>query len=90
MKQKDSKKMFYGSQNRSTNTKPNILCSRFDFSIKNFETANERYKASLVDQGNTDVEIDLLIHDSTNLRHSSLHVIVSVAPTIELDYDHRT
>lgn len=57
----------------------NILGGRFVLAIKNADTAEEIYKARFVVQGHTDVEKNLLVHNSTNLRQSSVRLLVALA-----------
>lgn len=57
----------------------NILGRRFVLGIKNVQTENGVCKAIYVVQGHTDTEKNLLIHESTNLKQSSIRVIVSIA-----------
>lgn len=46
----------------------NILGSRFGLTIRNAGTSEETYKHILVVQSHTDIEMNLLVHNSTNLR----------------------
>lgn len=57
----------------------NILGGRFGLAIKNVEIADEVYKARFVVQGHTYVEKNLLVHNSTNLRQSSVPILVAIA-----------
>lgn len=56
----------------------NVLGGRFVLTIKNVETAEEAYKARFVVQGHTDIENNLLVHNSTNLRQSSIRTLVAI------------
>lgn len=57
----------------------NILGSRFVLSIKNKDSDKEVYKARYVVQGHKDIEKHLLVHTSTNLRQSSVRLLLSIA-----------
>lgn len=58
---------------------PNILGGRFVLSIKNSGTHDEVYKARFVVQGHTDIEKNMLVHNSTNLKQNSIRVLVALA-----------
>lgn len=60
-------------------TGANILGGRFILAIKNVNTDEEVYKARFVVQGHTDIEKNLLVHNNTNLRQSSVRVLVEIA-----------
>lgn len=57
----------------------NVLGGRFVLAIKNALTAEEVYKARFVVQGHTDIEKNLLVHNSTKLRQSSVRLLVAIA-----------
>lgn len=57
----------------------NILGSRFVLSIKNKDTGDEVYKARFVVQGHKDREKDFLVHISSNLKQSSIRLVLSLA-----------
>lgn len=57
----------------------NVLGDRFVLAIKNANTQEEVYKARFVVQGHTDVEKNILMQNSTNLRQSSIRVLIALA-----------
>lgn len=57
----------------------NVLDGRFILAIKNVNTDEEVYKAPFVVQGHTDIEKNILVHNRTNLRQSSIRVLVALA-----------
>ena len=57
----------------------NILGGRFVFAIKEKGTAKEKLKAQFVVQGHTDAEKNLLIHNTTTLRQSSVRLLIAIA-----------
>lgn len=57
----------------------NVLGGRFVLAIMNADTDDEVYKARFVVQGHTDVEKNILVHNSTNLRQGSIRVLVAIA-----------
>lgn len=57
----------------------NVLSSRFVLSIKDRNLPTEEYKARLVAQGHRDKDKAYLVHDSTNLRQSSIRTISSLS-----------
>ena len=57
----------------------NILNGRFLLAVKNKGTEDEAYKARFVVQGHRDREKNLLVHNSPNIRQSSVRTLVSVA-----------
>lgn len=56
----------------------NVLGGRFVLAIKNVNTDEEVYKARFVVQGHTDIEKNILVHNSTNLRQGSIRVLVAI------------
>ncbi len=57
----------------------NVMGGRFVLAIKNVGTGEEVYKARFVVQGHTDAEKNLLVHNSTNLKQSSVRILVALA-----------
>ena len=57
----------------------NILGGRFVLSIKNKNTGEEIYKARFVVQGHKDADKGLLVHTSSNLKQSSIRVLLCLA-----------
>ena len=57
----------------------NVLGGRFVLTVKNSNTDDEVHKARFVVQGHTDNEMNLLVHNSTNLRQGSISVLVAIA-----------
>ena len=57
----------------------NVLNGRFVLTIKNKDTDDELYKARFVVQGHRDRDKKFLVHDSPNLRQSSIRLLVTVA-----------
>lgn len=57
----------------------NILGGRFVLSIKNKDTNEEIYKARYVVQGHKDIEKHMLVHSSSNLKQSSIRILLSIA-----------
>lgn len=57
----------------------NILGGRFVLAIKNKDTAQELFKARFVVQGHLDKEKSVMVHNSTNLRQSSIRTITALA-----------
>eukprot|EP00178_Gracilaria_changii_P005395 TRINITY_DN1884_c0_g1_i3.p3 TRINITY_DN1884_c0_g1~~TRINITY_DN1884_c0_g1_i3.p3 ORF type:complete len:232 (-),score=35.81 TRINITY_DN1884_c0_g1_i3:1688-2383(-) len=57
----------------------NIMGRRFALSIKDKETDNDVYKARFIVQGHTDVDKDLLVNNGTNLKQSSIRILVAIA-----------
>lgn len=57
----------------------NVLGGCFVLSIKNIGTGEEVYKARYVVQGHTDREKNILVHNSTNLRQSSIKSLTAIA-----------
>lgn len=58
-----------------------MLPSKMVYAIKNSGTTEERYKARLTAGGHRDREKALLIHNSQNIRHASVRLLISVGAT---------
>ena len=57
----------------------NILGGRFVLAIKEKGTEDEKYKAHFVVQGHTDTEKNILVHNTTTLKQSSVRMLVAIA-----------
>ena len=57
----------------------NVLGGRFVLSIKNMNTDKEIYKARFVVQGHKDLDKNYLVYSSSNLKQSSIRIILSIA-----------
>ena len=57
----------------------NVLCGQFVLAIKDIGTEQEVYKARFVVKGHTDAEKNILVHNSTNLRQSSIRTLIAIA-----------
>lgn len=57
----------------------NVIDGTFVLSLKNTETEKETYKARFLVQGRRDVEKNILLHSSTNIKQSSVRLFVALA-----------
>lgn len=66
-------------EKRHLPTVPNILTSRFVYTLKQIGSSNEKAKARLVAQGHTDIDKPYIFHDSISMKQPSLRIIITFA-----------
>ena len=63
----------------------NIISVSFVITIKDVETESSVFKARFVAQGNRSKEKDLLVHDSTTVRPSSIRLLLALAAAMDFE-----
>ena len=64
---------------------PNIISSRFVLSIKHSDTGEVKYKARFVLGGHRDKEKNLIVHNTANIKQSSIRMIMALATILGFD-----
>lgn len=68
----------YGDVAGKAGENRNVLGGRFVLAIKGTETGDPIFKARFVVQGHTDAEKNLLVNSATNVRQSSVRMLIEI------------